>query len=275
MKKWNPVLTVTLAIVIALAGSILAYRIAKKQTAAPQPIVVKSAETVDIAVAVVSLPWGAKILPEMITMKPYLKDSLPPGSFNDSEKLINRVVISPVKLDEPILESRLGGEGSNGGVGSIVTPGKRAIAVKGNKVIGLSGLIKPSDRVDVLVTIEKDTGNKNTITKLVLENILVLATGTKLEQNDKGDPLPIDVYTLEVTPEEGEKLALASTEGELQFALRNETDVEKIITEGATVSQLLNSLSKPYQKPKKKKTAYRAPVSVKEIRGTTVSYKKF
>jgi pilus assembly protein CpaB len=273
MKKWNPVLTVTLAIVIALAGSILAYKFAKKQTA-PQPLVVKKAETVDIAVAVVSLPWGTKIVSEMIIMKPYLKDSLPPGSFDNSSKLIDRVVISPVKLDEPILESRLAGEGSTGGISAIVTPGKRAIAVKGNKVIGLSGLIKPSDRVDVLVTIEKESGNK-TVTKLVLENILVLATGTKLEQNDKGDPLPIDVYTLEVTPEEGEKLALASTEGELQFALRNETDVEKILTKGATVSQLLKSLTKPYQKPKKKKITYREPLSVKEIRGSKVSYKKF
>jgi pilus assembly protein CpaB len=138
----------------------------------------------------------------------------------------------------------------------------------------LSGLIKPSDRVDILVTIKKESAKK-TMTKLVLENILVLATGSELQQNDKGDPLPIDVYTLEVTPEEGEKLALASEKGALQFALRNETDVEKILTGGATVSQLLSSLTKPYQKPKKKKTAYRAPASVKEIRGSKVSYKQF
>jgi len=273
MKKWNPVLTIILAIVIALAGSFLAYRIAKKQTA-PQIVAEEKAETVDIAVAAVSLPWGTKITLEKITMKPYLKDSLPPGSFNDSEKLINRFVISPVTLQEPILESRLAGGESGGGIGAIVTPGKRAIAVKGNKVIGLSGLIKPADRVDILVTIKKASGKK-TMTKLVLENILVLATGSKLEQNAKGDPLPIDVYTLEVTPEEGEKLALASTKGSLQFALRNETDVENILTGGATVSQLLNSLTKPYQKPKKKKTAYRAPESVKEIRGSKVSYKQF
>jgi pilus assembly protein CpaB len=273
MKKWNPVLTIILAIVIALAGSFMAYNIAKKQMSS-ETVVAEKAETVDIAVAVVSLPWGTKITPEKITMKPYLKDSLPPGTFNDSEKLINRVVISPIKLQEPIMESRLAGGDSGGGIGAIVTPGKRAIAVKGNKVIGLSGLIKPADRVDILVTIKKESGKK-TMTKLVLENILVLAAGTQLEQNAKGDPLPIDVYTLEVTPEEGEKLALASTKGELQFALRNETDVEGVLTRGATVSQLLSSLNKPYQKTKKKSTAYRAPQSVKEIRGTKVSYKKF
>ncbi len=274
MKKWNPVLTVLVAIVIALAGSILAYNIAKKQSSS-QAVVAEKVATVDIAVAVVSLPWGTRITSEKIIMKPYLKDSLPPGSFTDSAKLVNRVVISPVKINEPILESRLaGGEGSKGGVGAIVTPGKRAIAVKGNKVIGLSGLIKPSDRVDVLVTIQKES-TKKTMTKLVLENILVLATGSLLEQNEKGDPLPIDVYTLEVTPEEGEKLSLASTQGELQFALRNETDVENILTRGATVSQLLESLEKPYQKPTKTKAAYRAPQSVKEIRGTKVSSKTF
>ena len=270
MKKWNPVLTIILAIVIALAGSFLAYNIAKKQTS-PQNVVAEKAETVDIAVAVVSLPWGTKITPEKIIMKPFLKDSLPPGTFNNSEKLTNRVVISPIKLQEPIMESRLAGGESGGGIGAIVTPGKRAIAVKGNKVIGLSGLIKPADRVDILVTIKS---GKKTMTKLVLENILVLATGSKLEQNAKGDPLPIDVYTLEVTPEEGEKLALASTKGSLQFALRNETDVEPILTRGATISQLMNSLSYPRKKTKTK-SSYRAPQSVKEIRGSKVSYKQF
>lgn len=266
MKKWNPVLTIILAIVIALAGSFLAYNIAKKQTS-PQIVMPEKQETVDIAVAAVGLPWGTKITSEKIIMKPYLKDSLPPGTFDDSDNLTNRVVISPIKLEEPILESRLAG-GSKGGVGAIVTPGKRAIAVKGNKVLGLSGLIKPADRVDILVTMSKN-GLK---TKLVLENILVLATGSKLEQDAKGKPQPIDVYTLEVTPEEGEKLALASSKGSLQFALRNETDVEPILTRGATISQLMNSLSYPR---KKTKSAYRAPQSVKEIRGSKVSYKKF
>ena len=130
MKKWNPVLTVTLAIVIAMAGSFLAYKIAKKQTSSQQPLLAEKAETVDIAVAIVNLPWGTKITSEKINMKPYLKDSLPPGSFIDSEKLINHVVISPIKLDEPILDSSLAGEDSKGGVSAIVTKGKRAIAVK-------------------------------------------------------------------------------------------------------------------------------------------------
>ena len=132
--------------------------------------------------------------------------------------------------------------------------------------------VKPGDRVDVLVTMQK---NKKTISKIVLEKILVLATGTKLVKNAKGEAMPVDVYTLEVSLEEGEKLALASKKGSLQFALRNETDVESILTRGVTESQLLSSLTSPNQKSKKGKTVSRVPDKVKEIRGTKVTYKKF
>ena len=121
-----------------------------------------------------------------------------------------------------------------GGVSAVIKPGMRAIAVKGDKVIGISGFIQPGNRVDVLVTL-KDPKTKNETTKMVLSNVLVLATGTEVQEKQDGKPSPVDVYTLEVDPNQGEMLALAAAEGKLQFALRNMMDMETLLTKGATV----------------------------------------
>ena len=125
-------------------------------------------------------------------------------------------------------------------------------------------------------------------TKLVLEKIPVLATGTQIQKNEKGEPTPVDVFTLEVTPEESEKLALAATEGKIQLSLRSITDTESIYTAGMTMPKLLTSLSLNKYRPEPLKTesvkAAPAPVkrwvpkpspSVEVIRGTEVSRKTF
>jgi pilus assembly protein CpaB len=118
---------------------------------------------------------------------------------------------------------------------------------------------------------------KSEVTKLVLENIPILATGTQIQENGKGEPAPVDVYTLEVAPEEGEKLALAATRGKLQFALRNITDTETVRTRGATIPQTLASLSEKSSKPVSKKNKRWVPkktVTVEVIKGNEVSRKK-
>ncbi len=147
-------------------------------------------------------------------------------------------------------------------------------------MIGISGFIKPGDRVDVLVTLNDPTSQtQKEVTKIVLQDIPVLATGTELQQNAKGETYPVDVYTLEVTPEEGEKLGLAASEGKLQFALRNAMDTEKVFTNGATIPKTLASYTKTQAAPKTeampKRTARPSTVSVTLINGSTVSQVTF
>jgi pilus assembly protein CpaB len=120
----------------------------------------------------------------------------------------------------------------------------------------------------------------------VLENILVLATGTQLEQAGEGKPGPVDVYTLEVTPEEGEILGLAATHGVLRFALKNTLDREVVLTAGATIPRTLASYSKkkpepPVKKPEppvKKKVRFRkksvSTFTVEIIKNGEVTKKK-
>jgi len=233
---------------------------------------------VPVAVAAMEIGWGTKLSSDMITTAKFLPESLPPGYTSVPDKLVGRVVLVPVNKNEPITESRLAPTTVTvGGVSAVVQPGKRAVAVKGDKVIGISGFINPGNRVDVLVTLT-DPRTKMEMTKLVLENVPVLAAGQQIQQNAKGEPSPVDVYTLEVEPGEAEKLSLAATQGRLQFALRNIVDKEKVLTKGATIPQTLASLREPEAAEKgkgKKKEAGRRRTTVEIIKGAKLSHEKF
>jgi pilus assembly protein CpaB len=281
MAKWKPIIPIVLALVIALGGSAFLYKWLRAQTL-PKEVVKVEAEAVPVVVAKADLTWGTKLKKEMMKTTPYLKESLPGEIFSEPEALEGRILVSALKQNEPLTKSKLAPEDVTvGGVSAVLKPGKRAIAVKGDKVIGISGLIQPGNIVDVLVTLT-DPRSKMEVTKLVLEKIPVLATGTEIQQNGKGEPAPVDVYTLEVTPEEGEKLSLAATRGKLQFALRNITDTETVLTVGATIPKTLASLRGVDPKAKQgkgsKKKVWRPrrrSVTVEVIKGDKVSKKKF
>ncbi len=122
-------------------GSFLVYR-ALKQKAVPEKVAKE--ETVPVAVALNDLPWGAKLTREMIQVVPYLRQSLPPDCFSDASALEGRVVIASLKQNEPIIESKLAPtDVTTGGVPAILRPGRRAVAVKGNPVLGVAGFIRP------------------------------------------------------------------------------------------------------------------------------------
>jgi pilus assembly protein CpaB len=242
MGKWKTIAPIVISIIIAVAGSVFIYKWINLKTA-PKEVVKVESEAIPIAVAAADLQWGTKLKPEMIKTAPFLKESLPEGYYTRPADLNNRVVIASIKKGEPLVEHRLAPISiKTGGVSAVLESGKRAVAVKGDKVIGISGFVNPGNRIDVLVTL-RDPKTKLDKTKTVLENIPVLATGTQIQKNDKGDPMPVDVYTLEVTVEEAEKLALAASQGKLQFALRNITDDKPVLTKGTTISQTLASLS--------------------------------
>lgn len=247
MGKWKAALPILVAIFIALIGSFVANRWLKKQALIKgKPTI---GETAQIAVAAVDLPWGTKLTSETLASAKFLKNTLPDGYFIDTAALNGRVLLSPVKKNELILESKLAPVSvTTGGVSAVIPSGKRAIAVKGDKVIGLSGLIQPGNRVDVLVSVANPE-TQTEVTKIVLQDILVLAANTQIEKGaQEGEAAPVDVYTLEVTPEDGERLSLASTQGKLQFALRNPMDMEMVLTRGATIPDTLASFSIPVDK---------------------------
>jgi pilus assembly protein CpaB len=280
MGKRKQIILIVSTIIIALLTSIMSYSYLQKRASVKQ----SSLDTLMAAVAASEIPWGTVLKKEMIKKGSFLKGSLPPGYFTEPSSLEGRVLISPVKANEVILESRLAPSSiTTGGVAAVIDPKKRAMAVKVDKVIGVSGFIHPNDHVDVLVTLRKTGKEDKPITKIVLQNILVLAAGAEMEKGKNEKPATVDVITLEVAPEEAEKLALSATEGKLQLALRNPGNAEDVITKGTTVPVLLASYSggKPAinsQVRRERKTIgkTKAPViTVEMIKGSTISEVKF
>jgi pilus assembly protein CpaB len=279
MGKWKAFIPTLLALVIASGGSLFLYKWLHSRTT-PKETVKVAAEAVPVVVTAADLPVGTKLKREMLKTSPYFKESLPTGYRSDPATIEGRVTVLPLTQNEPVVEAQLAPESiTTGGVSAALKPGKRAIAVKGDKVIGISGFIQPGNRVDVFVVLT-DPRTKTEVSKLVLDNIPVLATGTEIQNNADGKPAPVDVYTLEVDPEQGEKLALAAAHGKLQFGLRNVIDTETVLTEGATIPKTLASLSKTSRTAEKSehtgvKTRTVAPskFTVEEIKGNKVTEK--
>lgn len=279
MTKKGPVIVLGIGILVALLVSIVSYNFLKGKAQKE----IQTQETVDIAVATVDMAWGTVLNSQMIKTAPYLRKSLPSGSHETAKSLEGRVLIYPVKANEPIFESSLAPTSIKaGGMAAVVTPNKRAMAVKVDKVVGVSGFVFPGNRIDILVTLTGQDGQP--ITKTVLENMLVLATGSEVEKaGSQQKPTAVDVITLEVTPEEGEKLGHAATQGKLLFALRNYNDTTDILTRGATIPVLLSSYRgagevKPLAgKPRATAPApiRQKPFTVEVIQGSKVSSVKF
>ncbi len=252
MGRKRSLIQLGLALALAMLAGWLVMRWMDSQR---QPrAVVEKPQTVDVAVATRILSPGTKLVADMIKVVPYLPGSKPDQSFEAPDELIGRVLLSPLSQNEPITKTRLASdEISAGGVSALVTPGSRAMAVAGDKVMGISGFIRPGNRVDVLVTLEKNSTDTESETKIVLENILVLATGTQLKAAEDGtEPMSVDVYTLQVTPEESERLALAANKGALHFALRNATDEATVLTLGHDITRTLSAYRADAPPEKKK-----------------------
>ncbi len=201
-----------------------------------------------IAVAAVELPLGGRINREALRLVSWPATSVPKGAFSDLESLDGRVAISGIQPGEPVLESRLAPVGTRGGLSAVVPEGKRAITVRVNDVIGVAGFTLPGNYVDIMVNTQKTdargSGDDQMISKIVLERILVLAVAQEASR-DETKPRVVNAVTLEVTPEEAERLDLARSVGTLSLVLRNQIDSEPAETKGITRAVLLRSTPEP------------------------------
>jgi len=195
-----------------------------------------------VAVAKVAIPVGTKIIPEQVMVVPFPKESTPDGAYDSPDKLVGRVAVTNIAPREPITEARLAPEGTAGGLSAVIPEGYRAMTVKVDDVVGISGFIMPGTLVDIVVVINPDegVGRKDPISKIVLQNIKVLANGKNIDQpENQRDANSVKAVTLLVTPEQAEKLALAASEGRLQLVMRNSIDQGDEQTTGMDKRRLL------------------------------------
>ena len=195
-----------------------------------------------VAVAKVAIPLGTKIIAEQLMVVQFPPESTPDGAFDSVEKLAGRVAVMNIAPREPVTEARLAPEGTAGGLSAVIPEGYRAMTVKVDDVVGISGFVMPGTLVDVVVVIDpaEKAGMQDPISKIVLQNIKVLANGQNIDKPaDQREANSVKAVTLLVTPEQAEKLALASSEGKLQLVMRNSIDQGDEQTNGINKRALL------------------------------------
>src|SRR6185369_15728030 len=174
----------------------------------------------NVVVAKVAIPLGVKITAEQLTLAPIPNGSAPEGAFRKIEEVAGRVAITPIGVRESVTEGRLAPEGVGGGLSAVIPEGYRAMTVTVDDVVVVSGFVMPWSYVDVVAVIVPPTvqevQNQGPISKIVLQHIKVLASGPKIDSPDnQREPNNTKAVTLQVTPEQAEKLSLAANEGKL------------------------------------------------------------
>lgn len=279
MGQKRPLLFLGLALGIALVTTVMVYRWLQGQkgteVAVPEVVV----QGTSVVVASLDIPWGTPLDEQSVRVVRYPEESVPQGHFQELDALKGRVILANLKKNEPILDSKLAPiDIKTGGVSAVMDPNKRAMAVKVNEVVGLPGFVQPGDRVDVMATFEdpKSKAQNDQVTKVVLENTLVLATDTQMERaTGEEKPTPVKVITLEVSLEEAEKLAMAENGGKLRLALRSPLNPEVQKTKGANFKDLLASHSIAPPPPKRSKKRIIREDEVEIIKGTDRKTLKF
>jgi pilus assembly protein CpaB len=184
-------------------------------------------------------PLGHRLTADDVKLVGWPTHSPLPGAFKRVEDVVGRGVVVAVDENEPVTESKLAPRDAGAGLSPAIPPGMRAISVKVNEVIGVAGFVVPGARVDVVATV-RQVGDA--VSRVLVANVQVLTAGTRYDQEKARDakPIPSTVVTLVVTPEQAERIALASSEGQLTLMLRNPLDIAEPNTSGARLAGLVN-----------------------------------
>ena len=231
MKNRRALSMMAVAVLMGLCAVLLASRWLLRQTPGAGH---------KIVVAAVDVSLGQRLSQDMFKLVDWPSESLPRGALRDLKKVSGRVLKASVLRDEPLTESKLAPAGTIGGLSALISEGKRAITVRVNDVVGVAGFALPGNFVDIIVNTQTSEGASNgqAISKIVLERILVLAVAQEVARDDT-KPRVVNAVTLEVSPQQAEKLDLARSVGTLSLALRNQVDPQPGVTDGATKGTLL------------------------------------
>ena len=221
MNRNRMITGLAIAVAIAFLFSVYVYRTIQRITN------VRPAAMTQIVVADRPIQLGTRLDTTNLRVISWPADEAIAGSFIRVEDCAGRALLTNLAGNEPVLESKLAPKEAGAGLPATIPEGMRAVSVAVNEVNGVAGFVIPGTMVDVLVT-GRLSGNtadpNNNITRVILENVRVLAAGQQVEQDREGKPQKVPVVTLLVTPEDATKLTMASTEGKIQLALRNTID---------------------------------------------------
>jgi pilus assembly protein CpaB len=232
-----------LAVLIGALSAALAYRYFRSlrleleaaRGSANRPVV-------EIAVASQPIGIGSRIEEGQVKMISWPAESQPDGAMRDVKSVVGGIAVSSLEKNEPILQSQIVAQGA-GLLPLMITDGMRGMSVKVDDVAGVSGFITPNSRVDVLIAGTPE-GSQEQKSKVVLQNIRVLAIGKLIEQRDN-KPVEVPTVTLLVSPEDAERLTLSTTFSPLRLALRSYRDEEIVHTSGILSRALFEGDGRP------------------------------
>jgi pilus assembly protein CpaB len=225
-------------------------------------------ETTSVVVARADIPTGVSIRDAQLTTVEWPSEFVPKGSFTAVGATESRVPRRPIVAGEPVLEASLLPVGAEAGLASVIDEDLRAVSVKVDPVIGVAGFVNPGARVDVLATLRRiDRKSKLPYSKVILQDVPVLAIDQKMETAGNGEPELVSVVTLHVNPQQAEQLIYSAHEGRLQLALRGPGDREIVKTRSIGVADILGQPAKRKQ--------HVARTSVEVLKGSSVSVDKF
>jgi pilus assembly protein CpaB len=239
MRRLPPWLWLILALIFGATATFMAmgWLQSQSQKVAQQT----NPEMVSVVVAAKDVPSAVALAGDQLKVRQWPQDSALAGKFSRLEDAVGRVTAIPMAAGEPVVESKLAPKGVIPGLTALLSPEKRAMTVKVDEASGVAGFLNPDNRVDVVVTVDKGDFNNDPISKVVLQNLRVLGTGQRIEKRLGEKPQVVPTVTLEVTPVEGERLALATREGMISLVLRNQQDEQVVQTIGVRTSTLLGS----------------------------------
>src|SRR5207249_10237743 len=213
---------VALALALALSGGVAYLLYGRLRQRGPSgPPVTKSVAAAENVAA------GSALKQDDVTLVDWPQSVLPVGTFAKIEDVIGRALIFPLSEKEPVLLRDLAEPGSGISLSVKIPPGMRATAVRSNEIIGVAGFLFPGSKVDVLDTYTPP-GSNAPQTETVLQNVEVISAGQKIQPDPQGKPETVSVVTLLLSPRDSEKLLLASSQGNIQFVLRNGADTEQV-----------------------------------------------
>ena len=175
------------------------------------------------------------------------------GAHLKAEDLKGRTLLYPLSAGQPVLDQQLAAAGAGIGLSAKIPDGMRAISLRSDEVVGVAGYLLPGTHVDVLVTYRSNPNSPDQTTSMVLQDVMILTAGQKMQPDASGKAEAADVVTLLVKPEDAEKVVLASAQGSVHFVLRNGTDHQQV----ADVST--SPTPAPVQRPARVRVEHKEP----------------
>ncbi len=225
------------ALVVAVIATFGVYRVLEATKASSR------IATVPVVVAAKDMPEGVIVDRVALVVAQWPAGTQPAGAYTTVDSVANRVTRVAIYKGEAIVPGRLAPEGTGAGLEVKITPGKRAYGIRINDVASLAGMVQPNSRVDIMVVIS-DPEQQKQVAKLFMSNMRVLAIGAAPERAQDGRPISAAVASIEVTPDEAEKLAIAAAQGSLQLVLRGYGDPDSISTAGAVANDVLTDVKR-------------------------------